>query len=93
MKRIITLLTISILTLASYGQKVYVTKYQSEANYKVFVVKYKSEADVIIRIVDKVYKAKNNYWYFVEHSYQSDIKIYFVKYKSQSTLKIYYEKK
>ena len=82
-----------MITLVSYGQKVYVTKYQSEANYKVFVVKYKSEADVVIRIVDKAYKAGNNKWYFVEHSYQSDLKIYFVKYKSQSTLKVYYETK
>jgi len=93
MKCIITSIILSMITLVLYGQKVYITKYQSEANYKVFVVKYKSEADVIIRIVDKAYKAKNNYWYFVEHTYQSDIKIYFVKYKSQSTLKIYYEKK
>jgi hypothetical protein len=93
MKRILTILILSMITLVSYGQKVYVTKYQSEANYKVFVVKYKSEADVVIRIVDKAYKARNNHWYFVNHPYQSDIKIYFVKYKSQSTLKVYYEKK
>ena len=84
---------ISMITLVSYGQRVYVTKYQSEANYKVFVVKYKSESDVVIHLVDKAYKAGNNKWYFVEHSYQSDLKIYFVKYKSQSTLKVYYDKK
>ena len=67
------------------GTKVYVVKYDYQADIKVYVCDYDYQADL------KVYKVKYDYqanddgkWYFTDYDYQADLKIYFVDYDYQA---------
>ena len=61
------LLSIIMVTFSfAYGQKVYVTDYESRADIKVFVVDYESRADLLVYKVDYKSRAgKNNGKWFL----------------------------
>ena len=91
MKTIFLILLFSaLLPLSLKGQKVYVVKYESQADLKVYVVEYESQCDLKVYKVEYESQAsEDGLWYFVEYESQADKKIYFVEYESQADLKIY----
>ena len=44
----------------SFSQKIYSTKYKSQADINVFVTEYKSQADLLVFRVDYISQAKQN---------------------------------
>ncbi len=81
----------NIYNVTGKGTKVYVVKYDYQADIKVFVCDYDYQADL------KVYKVKYDYqanddgkWYFTDYDYQADKKIFFTDYDYQADLKIYF---
>ncbi len=74
MKKTLSIILFTMLSLAGYSQKVFSVKYPSQADIKVFVVKYESQCDLKVYKVDYVNQAEGNagLWSFV--SYESQAK-------------------
>ena len=67
--RLIVILFFLFVSNNSYSQKIYSTKYKSQADINVFVTEFKSQADLLVYRVDYISQAKQNIglWFFVEY--------------------------
>lgn len=82
-KFILTALCVICIVAAVNAQKVFVTKYKSEADIVVYISTYKSEADLVV--YETTYKSDakgcSGIWYYTKYKSEADIKIWFTKYK------------
>ena len=82
---IITIIIMLLMTCQpAQAQKVYITRYSSQADLLVWQTTYPSSADIKYYVVDypsQVNESKNH-WYFVKYPSQADIKIFYVRYPS-----------
>ena len=74
-----------------YAQKVYVTKYRSQATQRIYVTNLKSEAGRIVKVTDLKSQAKNGKWCFIRLKSEADMVIYYVRRKSDATLVVCFQ--
>jgi hypothetical protein len=92
MKKFILSIFASLLTVgAAFGQKIYSTNHQYQADIKVFVVDSEYRADLVVYKTDKEYRAKasenKGIWFFTDKQYRADKKVYFVDSEPKPTLR------
>ena len=77
--RLIVILSFLFISNNSFSQKIYSTKYKSQADIDVFVTQFKSQADLLVYKVEYISQAKQNIglWYFVDNESRSNKKIFF----------------
>ena len=78
--RLIVILSFLFISNNSFSQKIYSTKYKSQADINVFVTEFKSQADLLVFRVDYISQAKQNngLWFFVDYESRSDKKFFFL---------------
>ena len=61
-----------------------------------YIADTKQQANMVIERVTYQYQAKAtptiSYWYYVDYSYQADIRVFFTKDKNKATHIIYFQK-
>jgi len=91
LKIILLFITLFCIISNSIAQKIFETKYVSQADVKIYIVNKKSKCDLKVHYVDYTYQAKENdgLWFEVDYAYQADVKVHFVKYEQQSDITIF----
>lgn len=74
------------------SQKVFVSKFKSQAKVRIFVAQYQSQADLVVYVTEVPSDAKNNkgIWHFERYASESQTQVFFVDDKSNADLIIYY---
>jgi len=91
MKKVLTVLLVLSCYL-SFGQKIFVTRYESEADIKVYWVNYESQADLKVYKTLAMCEATGNdgIWMIVDSKGMADKTIFFVNSHTKADLCIYY---
>jgi len=95
MKKAFTILVLlCVLQHPAPAQKVYVTKWKSEATHIAFITEWKSEASVIAFVSQWKSEAKpdSGIWYFTEWKNEADIIVYYTQWKSEANILVYFTK-
>lgn len=76
------------------AQKIYVTKYKSDADKIVYVTKYKSDADLIVYQTKYKSDAKlfSGIWFYTDNRSDAHWQVYFTEYKSDAQIIVYFSK-
>jgi hypothetical protein len=98
LRKFVLVFFILLLTVgAAFGQKIYSTNHQYQADVKVYVVDSEYRADLVVFKTDKEYRAKasenKGIWFFSDKQYRADKKVYFVDSEYQADLKVYFTDK
>ena len=76
----------------SYATKVYLTDFESQADYKIFTVSSPSQADCKVYMVSQESRAQRGTgkWYKVDQPSRADVKIANVEHQSRADIKVYF---
>jgi hypothetical protein len=77
-----------------WGQRIFVTQYEYQADVVVHVVNNRYQANMIVEVVSQSYQIGTHNgrtrWYFVQYAYQADIKIFFTNYPYRASWLVYF---
>lgn len=96
-RAIVLSLFFTLISFCSFGQKVYSTDREYQADVKVYVTDQEYKADLVVYKTDKEYRVNKNdnkgIWYFTNRDYRADKKVYFVDREYQADLIVYFTDK
>jgi len=85
------LLSLFALTSFCYGQKIYITDTESEADYKIFIEKdFQNNADWIIMKTEWENDAKDGRWFFTDWRNEADLIIFIEDNRNEADKVVYY---
>lgn len=90
MRNPIITLALLLFSLVGYGQQIFVTSHQSEADYLIYETDVESEADWIVMKTEWKNQAINGIWYFTNAKEGADLKVFYAMGKAQADKLVFY---
>jgi hypothetical protein len=91
MKQIIKIFLFLLISSSCYAQKIYVTKYKSQANFLVYRTKYLNQAELIAYRTDNINESSiTGMWFYVDALSKADWVIYYTPYINEANLVVFF---